>query len=125
MPATEQQVQSLCRVLVGDAPAPDGSLEAYLAAIPRLDSLKDLPSGTAVLIRGAGAFSGPARLTKALQIDRTQNGCAASIETGLWIEDHGVRVRKSAIHKTPRIGVDYAGIWAAKPYRFVLTNPQA
>jgi phosphoglycerate kinase len=52
MPATEEKILKLCRTLLGADPAPEATLEAYLAAIPRLKSLADLPSGTAVLIRG-------------------------------------------------------------------------
>ncbi len=52
MPVQEQALLGLCRTLLGDAPAPESSLEGYLAAIPRLNSLGDVPSGTPVLIRG-------------------------------------------------------------------------
>jgi phosphoglycerate kinase len=42
-----------CRVLLGlNPPAPPKSLEEYLAAIPRLESLGDVPGGTPVLVRG-------------------------------------------------------------------------
>jgi DNA-3-methyladenine glycosylase len=74
----------------------------------------------AVLLRGAGEWNGPARLTKALHINRRLNGAPASVESGLWIEDHGEKIRRSQVHRTPRINVDYAGAWAAKPYRFLL-----
>jgi DNA-3-methyladenine glycosylase len=74
----------------------------------------------AVLLRGAGDWPGPARLTKALRIDRRLNGRPASPESGLWIEDRGETIRRTLIRRTPRIGVDYAGPWAAKPYRFLL-----
>ena len=74
----------------------------------------------AVLLRGAGQWNGPARLTKALDIDRRLNGAAAIRATGLWIEDHGEAIGRSRVRRTPRIGVDYAGPWAAKPYRFLL-----
>jgi DNA-3-methyladenine glycosylase len=74
----------------------------------------------AVLLRGAGEWKGPARLTKALNIDRRLNGAEAIRVSGLWIEDRGETVTRSRVHRTPRIGVDYAGPWAAKPYRFVL-----
>ncbi|HTM55990.1 MAG TPA: DNA-3-methyladenine glycosylase [Pirellulales bacterium] len=77
----------------------------------------------AVLVRGAGPWIGPARLTKALAIDRTLNGQPASPESGLWVEDRGYRVRRGAIRRTPRIGVDYSGEWAARPYRFVMGRP--
>ena len=74
----------------------------------------------AVLLRGAGPSDGPARLTKALAIDKQFNFQPAAVSAGLWIEDRGERVARSAVRRTPRIGVDYAGPWAAKPYRFVL-----
>ncbi len=52
MPVQEQELLKLCRMLLGNAPAPESSLEGYLAGIARLPSLADLPSGTPVLIRG-------------------------------------------------------------------------
>lgn len=77
----------------------------------------DWPS--AVLIRGLAEVSGPGRLTRRLGIDRRLNGKMATLESGLWIEDRGVRVPRSLVRATPRIGVDYAGpVWAAKPWRF-------
>lgn len=75
----------------------------------------------AVLIRGAGVWDGPAKLTKALAIDKSLNGLAAIERSGLWIEDRGVTIPRARIKRTPRIGVDYAGSWAAKPYRFVVS----
>jgi DNA-3-methyladenine glycosylase len=76
----------------------------------------------AVLFRGAGDFTGPGKLTKGLRIDKRLNATAAIEATGLWIEDRGLVVRRSQIKRTPRIGVDYAGDWKEKPYRFVLNN---
>ena len=81
----------------------------------------DVDHPAAVLIRGAGEWTGPARLTKALAIDKRLNGLPAALASGLWIEDRGVRIPRSRIQRTPRIGVDYAGDWAHKPYRFVYT----
>jgi len=79
----------------------------------------DFPA--AVLLRGAGDLDGPAKLTKALDIDKRFNTLSASPSEGLWIEDPGYAIRKAWIQRTPRIGVDYAGHWARKPYRFLLT----
>lgn len=73
----------------------------------------------AVLLRGAGAWTGPARLTKALQIDKRLNTQVAAPASGLWIEDARLEIPRRQVKRTPRIGVDYAGHWAAKPYRFV------
>jgi DNA-3-methyladenine glycosylase len=74
----------------------------------------------AVLLRGAGHLSGPGRLTRALGIDRSLDGCPAT-PTGLaWFEDSGIKVPRQRISRTPRIGVGYAGAWAQRPLRFVL-----
>jgi DNA-3-methyladenine glycosylase len=69
--------------------------------------------------------SGPAKLTQALGIDLRHNGIDLRSDRSLWIER--VRARAlptSKIVATPRVGVDYAGEWARKPYRFfVRDNP--
>jgi DNA-3-methyladenine glycosylase len=75
---------------------------------------------SAVLFRAAGSLIGPGRLTRKLQIDRSLNGLPAKRASGLWIEDHGVTFPARSIHRTPRIGVAYAGEWAHKPYRFLV-----
>ena len=77
----------------------------------------------AVLIRGVMDCLGPAKLTKALRINRHLNGVAASKASGLWIEDRGGEIPPKCIRRTGRIGVAYAGKWARKPYRFVLHLP--
>jgi DNA-3-methyladenine glycosylase len=82
---------------------------------------RDRPS--AVLIRGVDGIVGPGRLTRALGITRRFNGRPATPETGLWLEDDGRQIPPTSIHATPRVGVDYAGEWAAKPWRFYYTPP--
>ncbi len=53
MKVTAEMMTTWCRRLLGaDADMPRLTLEEYAAAVPRLDSLADLPSGTPVLIRG-------------------------------------------------------------------------
>ena len=80
---------------------------------------KEYPS--AILIRGVKDISGPGRLTKALKIDKKLNALAAGPKTGLWFEDKGVRIKKSEIKRTPRVGIDHAGkYWGRKPWRFVV-----
>ncbi|MBI3837171.1 MAG: DNA-3-methyladenine glycosylase [Planctomycetia bacterium] len=75
---------------------------------------------SAVLIRAAGPWNGPAKLTKALEINKAFNSQSAAPSTDLWIEDRGYRLPRGRLKRTPRIGVDYSGRWAAKPYRFVI-----
>jgi len=64
-------------------------------------------------------ISGPGRITKFFKVDKKFNGRKANRRNKLWIEDRGVKFKKSEIKCGPRIGVQYAGrVWANKPYRF-------
>ena len=83
----------------------------------------------AVLVRGAGTLSGPGRLTRGLGLDGAFDGRPAAPAAGLWIEEppEGAfpwPVPPRWYRRTPRIGVDYAGAWAAKPLRFVVDPPR-
>lgn len=78
---------------------------------------KEYPA--AVLVRGAGEVVGPARLTRALKIDKMLNTKKLGRLSGLWVEDRGVHIPSSHIKRTPRIGISYAGRYAKKPWRFV------
>ncbi len=62
----------------------------------------------AVLIRGAGTYDGPGKLTRALGITRAYNGGALSRNTGLWIEHAFTQPSVHRIRQTKRIGVSYA-----------------
>ena len=77
-----------------------------------------LDTPAAILIRGVKGVTGPARVTKALHIARTLNALPATPKTGLWVEDDGTKVGK--ITATKRIGVDYAGEWKDKEWRFLI-----
>ena len=82
----------------------------------------------AILIRGVcpcqhdTALDGPGKITRALGIDGSFNAKKSARGTGLWIEDAHGPIPQNAVQRTPRIGVDSAGEWAAKPYRFVLRS---
>ena len=53
MPITNEAMANWCRLLLGADPSqPKMSLVDYVKAVPRLDTLADVPSGTPVLIRG-------------------------------------------------------------------------
>ena len=73
----------------------------------------------AILIRGIEGAIGPGRVTRTLGIDRSLNRAPAAEASGLWLEDHSIRVPAGLVVATPRVGVDYAGpVWSAKPWRF-------
>jgi DNA-3-methyladenine glycosylase len=61
--------------------------------------------------------SGPGLLCRAMSIDRDLNGADLCGEV-LWIERPPGRLRPTRIGRGPRIGVDYAGAWAERPWRF-------
>ena len=78
----------------------------------------------AVLIRAieidGKLIDGPGRLCRALQIDRSLNRVDLTIGESLWFEDRGESVKRGDAEAHPRVGVDYAGQWAKKPWRFRL-----
>lgn len=78
----------------------------------------------AVLIRAVEIdgelIDGPGRLCRAMQIDRSLNRVDLTIGESIWFEDRGVSVEKGDVGTYPRIGVQYAGEWAKKPWRFRL-----
>lgn len=59
---------------------------------------------------------GPGLLCQALHIDRKLNGTDLCGDQ-LWIEAP-TDFRRRKVSRAPRIGVDYAGEWAHKPWRF-------
>ncbi len=91
----------------------------------------------AVLVRAVSALSlpevlpgstpprtdGPGKLCRALGITRAYNGLDLTVGTPLGIEDRHEPAPQ--LLTTPRIGVDYAGEWAARPWRFVEASSSA
>jgi DNA-3-methyladenine glycosylase len=59
--------------------------------------------------------SGPGKLCMAMSIDRQLNG-ADLLGTTIWIEDR--KLDPGPIRTSPRVGVDYAGEYREKPWRF-------
>jgi DNA-3-methyladenine glycosylase len=71
----------------------------------------------AVLIRGIEGYTGPGKLTRHLLIDKTFYGENLFLSDRIWVEDSQIQ----PVYKTgPRVGVDYAGEWKDKPWRFML-----
>jgi len=83
---------------------------------------------SAVLVRAVedvetrALIDGPGRICRFLDIDRTLNRLDLTAGEALWVEDRGGRVARSAVMTGRRIGVDYAGVWANKPWRFRLKD---
>src|SRR5512136_278810 len=81
----------------------------------------------AVLLRGAEpvagclhATRGPGNLCRALRIRRDRHGGLDLCGPVIWIEDAPPPPER--VVRTPRVGVDYAGAWARRPWRFALAG---
>ncbi|MCK3683740.1 DNA-3-methyladenine glycosylase [Maribellus sp. YY47] len=72
---------------------------------------------TAVLIRGLEGISGPGRVGRTLQLDKSFYGEDLSTSERIWLEESDIIPRHIT---TPRIGINYAGEpWISKHWRFV------
>lgn len=81
----------------------------------------------AVLIRAVAVpnvpyqkTNGPGKLCRWFHIDKTLNGKPVGRNAGLWIESSRKKISAAQIRRTPRIGVDYAGKYRHKPWRYVI-----
>ncbi|MEQ1846784.1 MAG: DNA-3-methyladenine glycosylase [Nitrospira sp.] len=83
----------------------------------------------AVLIRAIEVdgelIDGPGKLCCELGIDRSLHRLDMTHGRQLWFEDRDERVSRKQVGTFPRIGVDYAGAWAKKPWRFRLLESGA
>jgi DNA-3-methyladenine glycosylase len=75
---------------------------------------------SAVLIRGLDDISGPGKVGKTLQLDRSFYGEDLSVSQRIWIEDS---MKVADFTTYPRVGIHYAGEpWISKPWRYILNH---
>lgn len=67
--------------------------------------------------------SGPGVLSKALGIDRSLYAFSLA-GPNIWLEETSEKINNKQIVETTRIGVDYAGEDALRPWRFYLKNSE-
>ena len=72
---------------------------------------------SAVLIRGIEGCSGPGRVGRKLQLDKSFYGENLLNSSRIWVED---AEPVSEIRTSKRIGISYAGEWENKLWRFYL-----
>ncbi|HEX2386607.1 MAG TPA: DNA-3-methyladenine glycosylase [Candidatus Binatia bacterium] len=66
--------------------------------------------------------SGPGKLCLAMAIDKALNAADVSRGNVLYVEDRNEPLPK--IVARPRVGVDYAGKWKDKPWRFLIRDSE-
>jgi len=69
----------------------------------------------------ARLVSGPGKLCRFLKIDKTLNGEDIIESRRLWIEE-GKKLKPAQIGRSKRIGVDYAGSYKNKLWRFFIKS---
>ncbi len=121
-------IHHLFNVVAGKCGSPGAVLIRALALTPH--QLRTPASGVRKKSGGrivAGAdwnvANGPGKLTRALGIDRSDNGCDLCTSDQLYI-GHG-KQRRLGIAVGPRVGIDYAGDWVHAPLRFWIDDHPA
>lgn len=94
--------------------------EAVLLRAAALSEGEELARSRRGAVQAARLAAGPGNLTSAFGIDRSLNG--ADLLAGPIHLLHGTP--PEAVEQTPRIGVEYAGEWTARPLRFVIPDDQ-
>jgi DNA-3-methyladenine glycosylase len=101
--------------------APGSGAAVLLRALEPAEGLEAMFARRTRARRERELCSGPGRLTEALAIDRSLDGADLRSGEALFIEALRERPFPAArIASAPRVGVAYAGEWAARPLRFYL-----
>ena len=73
-------------------------------------------------LKDASLMTGPGTVSQALGIRTTMSGTDLRGDR-IWIEDRGIAIQPDDVIVGPRVGIDYAGEDAARPYRFTTKKP--
>lgn len=113
------------------AAAPEGDpVAVLLRALEPQEGLETMARhrGAGAGARGRGAIrpqdlcSGPGKLCQALAVDRSFSGVDLTASGELFLEAGVGSAPPERLVNTPRIGVGYAGEWAAAPLRWYLAG---
>jgi DNA-3-methyladenine glycosylase len=66
--------------------------------------------------------SGPGKLCQWLKLNKSFDGEDLTKSKRIWLEDRGEKILPSQIVKSKRIGIEYAGSWKEKPWRFYIKD---
>ena len=108
-------IHHLFNVVTNDEGVPHAVL--VRAALP-VDGLAAIRRRRGGRSKRGRLMAGPGTVSQALGIETSMTGTDLAGDR-IWIEDRGLDVPAHSIAAGPRIGVDYAGDDARRPYRFV------
>ncbi len=106
-------------VVTADAEQPQAVLVRALEPIAGLEVMRRRRGGNVV---DSQLARGPGNLARALGIDRRLDGHdlrRGPVRVLLPPDDLGV-IRRGDLVRSPRVGIDFAGAWAARPWRYSL-----
>ena len=92
--------------------------EGFPAAV-LIRALEPITEGDPSTLAGEKLTNGPGKLCRYMKIDNRLNG-ADLCGLALYIEDRGQKVMPEQIIAAKRVGVEYAGRWKEKPWRFYI-----
>ena len=104
-------------VVAGDAEQP---VAALIRAIEPTEGVEVMWRARPAAKRARDLCSGPAKLCQALGVDRALDGWDLTAGERLWLE-RGPGPGGEIV-ATPRVGVDYAGPWAARELRYLVAG---
>jgi DNA-3-methyladenine glycosylase len=103
--------------------APKGVPHAVLIrAVEPLQGIKVMMNRRNRSDAGPGLTAGPGILSKALGINTNHSGMDLCYEEALIQLHYCKAIDENNILSRPRVGVDYAGEWAKRPWRFSIRN---
>ena len=114
-----------CLNVVAHGPEAVAGAVLFRALEPRRGGASSCVAGAVAPMIRTTACGGPARLCQAMAVDRSLRRPRPDDERRTWLAGRpGEAWRMARYRVGPRVGVDYAGDWAARPLRFWLTgNP--
>lgn len=109
-------IHSLFNVVTNRDGVPDAVLVRGILPMSGLEIMRSRRGGNGpVKLNG----SGPGRVSALLGLHYVHSGTDL-LSDKIWIEDRGMVIPDEGIFVGPRVGIDYAGEDAARPYRFLL-----
>jgi DNA-3-methyladenine glycosylase len=111
-------IHPLFNIVANKKGEPDAVLIRALAPWEGIELMKERRPK----IKESKLASGPGCLTKALGISLHHNTLLLKPQTGIWLEETPPGFDRFASEAKTRIGVDYAGEDAKRPWRFVMAG---
>jgi DNA-3-methyladenine glycosylase len=109
-------MHSLFNIVTNQSEIPHAVL---IRAIEPIDGIEVMLKRSNKLTLKKDFANGPGKVAKILGISCNHTGMDL-ISESIWLEDRGIKISANQIVSTPRIGVDYAGVDALLPYRFLI-----